>query len=255
MDIFKMVFLAIEQGITELLPISSSAHLILTGQLLDIEVDTYLLSVLHLGTTIALLIFFLPVLFKEFLKKSSLLFYLKIVVSSIPVAIVGFLFQDTIETILRGNIVIIISLILWGIVMIIVEKKYEQKEEVDLHTITWKQSLTMGIAQILALIPGTSRSGITTISGILSGVNKYSALQYSFILGIPVLLGVSTYEIYKEFPKNSLSAEYIGAVFVSAVVGYLSLLLLKRIKRQKWLTVFGYYRILLGILILLLVIL
>lgn len=255
MGIFKILFLAIEQGLTELLPISSSAHLILTGQLLNIEVDTYLLSVLHLGTTLALLIFFLPVLLKDFLKKNSLLFYLKIVVSSIPVAIVGLLFEDTIENILRGNIVIVMSLILWGIVMILVEKKYEQKEEVDLHKVTWKQSLIMGVAQILALIPGTSRSGITTITGILSGVNKYSALQYSFILGIPVLLGVSAFEIYKEFPTEGLSLPYIGGILVSATFGYLSLLLLKRIKREKWLTVFGYYRILLGILILLFVIL
>jgi len=255
MEIFKIIFLAIEQGVTELLPISSSAHLILTGQLLDIEVDTYLLSVLHLGTTISLLVFFLPVLLKDFLKKDSLLFYLKIALSSIPVAIVGFLFEDTIENILRGNIIIVISLILWGIVMILVEKKYEQKEEVDLHKVTWKQSIIMGVAQILALIPGTSRSGITTVSGILAGVNKYSALQYSFILGIPVLLGVSTIQIYKEFPTQGLCPGYIGGVFVSAAFGYLALLLLKRIKREKWLTVFGYYRILLGILILLLVIL
>lgn len=253
MEIFKIIFLAIEQGITELLPISSSAHLILTGQLLNIEVDTYLLSVMHLGTSLALLIFFAPTLFKDFLKKNSLLFYIKIAVSIIPVAVIGLLFQDTVENILRKNIVIVISLIVWGVAMIMIEREYNDKEEIDLHSITWKQSLVMGISQILALIPGTSRSGITTLSGILTGVNKYSALQYSFILGIPTLLGATTYEILKEGNLKEFSYEYLIGILISAIFGYLSLLLLKKIKKTNWLTIFGYYRIALGIVILLVI--
>jgi len=255
MEMFKIIILAIEQGITELLPISSSAHLILTAELFKIEMDTYLLSVLHLGSTIAIIIFFLPTLLKDILKRDSLLFYAKLIVSTIPIAVIGLIFESTIENILRGNIVIVISLIIWGILMIFVERRYKDIKEQDLHEISWKQSITMGLAQILALIPGTSRSGVTTIAGIFSGINKYTALQYSFILGIPILLGTSVFELIKHLPKEGLSATHLVGILVSGIFGLMSLQFLKKIKKEKWLTIFGYYRIFLGILILLFIIL
>lgn len=250
MEIYKVILLAIEQGITELLPISSSAHLILSAKLLDFKMDTYFLSLLHLGTTLSILIYFTPTLFKNIFQKKTLNFYLKVAISTIPVAMIGLLFESTIEDVLRGDLVIVISLILWGIVMIVVEKS-KNEMEIDLHDITWKQSLVMGASQILALIPGTSRSGITTISGILTGVNKYVALQYSFILGIPVLLGASGYVLFKNIDVEQFTSTHLLGVVISAVVGILALQFLKKIKRTNWLTLFGYYRIFLGILILL----
>jgi len=117
-----VVLLGIEQGVTELLMISSSAHLILTSQLLDFKMDTYLLSVLHLGTTVALIIYFWNLLFKNIFKKEKLSFLVKIVISSIPAGIVGFLFESFIEDKPRGNLIIAISLIVWGIGMILLEK-------------------------------------------------------------------------------------------------------------------------------------
>jgi len=251
MEIFKVILLAIEQGITELLPISSSAHLILTGKLIGLKADTYLLATLHLGTTIAILIYFAPTLFKELLQKETLTFYTKIFVSTLPTAVVGFLLQSVIEDILRGEIFIAFSLIIWGIVMIFVERKYKEEEERNLREISWKQSLTMGLAQIISLIPGTSRSGITTIAGILSGVNKFSALQYSFLLGIPILLGTSIFGISKYAPQEGFNTSHIIGIIVSALFAYLTLLLLKNIKKEKWLSIFGYYRIFLGTLLLL----
>lgn len=250
MEIFKVILLAIEQGITELLPISSSAHLILTGKLVGFEANTYILAILHLGTTLAIVIYFAPTLFKEIFKKETSSFYLKIFVSTIPAAIVGFFLQSIIEGILRGEIFIALSLIFWGVVMILVERKYEEKLESNLREISWKQSLTMGFAQIIALIPGTSRSGITTIAGILSGVNKYSALQYSFLLGIPILLGTSIYGIYQYSPKEGFSIMHFIGILFSSVFAYLSLILLRNIKKEKWLSIFGYYRIFLGIVLL-----
>jgi len=250
MEIFKVIILAIEQGITELLPISSSAHLILTGKLIDLEADTYLLSVLHLGTTLAIIIYFAPILFKDLMEKSTHLFYLKILVSSIPVAIVGLLFQSYIEDFLRGDLLIVFSLIFWGIVMILIEKRHSQNEEENIREISWKQSIYMGTSQILALIPGTSRSGITTIAGVLSGVNKYSALQYSFILGIPVLFGTSIFQLNKYIPTEGFNISHLIGIFISAIFGYLALLFLKRIRKENWLTIFGVYRILLGVILL-----
>ena len=111
MEIYKVIILAIEQGITELLPISSTAHLILTGKLINIPTDTYILAVLHLGTTIAIIIYFLPTLLKDIFHKDTLTFYAKIVVATIPAAIMGLLFESVIENVLRGDLFIAIFVI------------------------------------------------------------------------------------------------------------------------------------------------
>lgn len=254
MEILKVLILGIEQGITELLPISSSAHLILTAQLLDIKMDTYLLSVLHLGTTIALILHFWNILFKDIFKKETLSFYSKILISTIPAGIVGLLFESVIEEKFRGNLIIAISLIGWGIVMILVERN-KKVEEQDLRNVSWKQSLLMGIGQIFALIPGGSRSGISTIVGILSGLNKYTAIQYSFLLGLPLLLAAPIYSIYKEYPQRILNGTDILGIVIAGIFTFLSLSLLKRFSKEKWLTLFGVYRIGLGIFVLILLLL
>lgn len=260
MDTIKIGFLSIIQGITELLPISSSGHLILLGKIMDIETSTLLLSVFHFGTTLAIIIFFREKLFKNFFTKEKLNFYLKILISTIPAAITGFLFESIIEEKLRETWIIAVSLIVLGIVMIILEKREKEDYDPDVENVTWKQSLLMGFGQIFALIPGTSRSGVTTITGILAGMDKYSALEYSFILGIPILIGSSVYEIGKEILSieepltTTITSASLIRVFVVAVVpfvvGYLALTVLKKFKKKNWLTVFGIYRIILGILIL-----
>lgn len=249
MEFLKVSLLGILQGITELLPISSSAHLLLASQILDIKMDTYLLTTLHLGTTLALLLHFWGTLFKDILKKESISFYLKILISTIPAGIVGLFLQQNIEQYLRGNTVISISLISWGIVMILVERSCKN-EEIELRDVTLKQSLTMGLAQIFALIPGGSRSGISTIAGVMSGLNKYTALQYSFILGLPLLLAAPIYEIFKEYPSRILNIYDLTGILIAGIFTYISLYILKKFSKEKWLTFFGTYRILLGILIL-----
>jgi len=252
MDILKHLILAFVQGITELLPISSSAHLLIISELLEFDASTYFLTTLHLGTTIALVLYFSKVLFKDILTKAKISFYLKILISSIPAGITGLLFQSFIEESLRANIFLSISLILWGVVMIILEKTKTDSVETKVEEVTLKESLIMGIAQTLALIPGTSRSGITTIAGMMLGLNKFTALQYSFLLGLPVLIGASGYELIKETNVASFGIEEILGIITACVVGYLSILLLERFKKKNWLTVFGIYRIILGGLLLLL---
>jgi len=260
-ETIKIGILAIVQGITELLPISSSGHLILLGEYFDIPITTLILSIFHLGTTFAIILFFRKELFKNLFTKEKLLFYSKILVASIPTGIVGFLFEKLISKRLRATWIIAVSLIVWGIVMILMEqkKKYINKEKIE--NVSWKQAISIGLSQTLALIPGTSRSGITTITGMLVGLDKYTALKYSFILGIPVLLGSSIYGIFKEFggmkslTMTTLSVSTIKMIVVAIlpfIVGYISLILLKKFQKKNWLTYFGIYRILLGILTLIL---
>jgi len=252
MDILKHIILALIQGITELLPISSSAHLLIASELLNFNATTYFLTTLHLGTTLALIFYFSKVLFKDIFTKTKMSFYFKIFVSSIPAGIIGLLFQSFIEETLRANIFLSISLILWGIVMIILEKKKRNVKETRVEEVTLKQSIIMGIAQSLALIPGTSRSGITTIAGMIVGLNKFTALEYSFLLGLPVLIGSSGYELIKEANINSFGIAEILGIITAGVIGYLSLILLQRFKKKNWLTVLGIYRVILGISLLLL---
>jgi undecaprenyl-diphosphatase len=251
METLKQVILAIVQGITELLPISSSAHLLLTSQLLDFNADTYFLTTLHIGTTIALLIFFSELLLKDIFTKGKINMYIKILVSSIPAGIAGLLFEPVIEEKLRGNIFMATSLIFWGLIMILTEKFKKNPKEINIEKVSWKESLTMGFAQVLALIPGTSRSGVTTVAGLIAGINKYTALQYSFILGIPVLVGASFYEFFKYRDSERFGTDEIIAVSVATIVGYITLHLLKRFKKTNWLTLFGIYRIILGLVIIL----
>jgi len=250
MDTLKIAVLGFLQGFTELLPISSSAHLILSSQLLNIKMDTYLLSVLHLGTTIALLIFYFNFLFKNILSKAKLSLYLKILLSTIPAGIVGLLFESIIEEKLRGNIYIAISLISWGIFMILIERRKEPRE-IEFEKISWKQSIAMGLSQIFALVPGGSRSGISTIFGMLTGLNKYTAIQYSFLLGLPLLLATPFYQIFKEYPQRVLNMKDILGILIAGVITYFGLILLKKYSKKNWLTFFGVYRISLGIIVLL----
>jgi undecaprenyl-diphosphatase len=265
MNTTKIFLLSIVQGITELLPISSSGHLILTSKLLnfDISGDFFFLSILHLGTTLAIIVFYRKTLFKNFFTKDKWIFFLKLLLASIPAGLAGLFLDDFISSTLHGSEVIAISLIVVGILFIVFEnikstRKKQSPEEVAL----WKMIL-IGMGQTLALIPGTSRSGITTLTGMLLGLEKYSAFNFSFILGVPVLLGSSLYEIVKTYLFStdpglltaSLSVVKIAPfVLITFVIGYLALLLVSKFKKKKWLTVFGVYRIAIGILILLLAI-
>jgi undecaprenyl-diphosphatase len=257
MESIKLLVLAITQGFSELLPISSSAHLIILGEVMEIPTSTLLLASLHIGTTIAILAFFWKRLFANFFTKKKWTFYFKILLSVIPSGILGILFESKIEEVLHDNWIIAVSLIFWGIIMILVQNKKDDGSVEDMESITWQQSLLMGFAQAVALIPGTSRSGITTLAGIGLGLKKYTAFEYSLILGLPVLIGAPIWEIIKTVKDSGISA--IGEVtltnlvnlgiiiLVPFLVGCFSLIMLKRISRDKWLSAFGIYRIVIGV--------
>jgi undecaprenyl-diphosphatase len=268
-ETIQLGVLSIVQGLTELLPVSSSGHLILVSRLWEAELSSLILSILHIGTTLAIILFLRKTLFKNLISRKKLNFYLKILIASIPAGLVGIFLGDLIEKKLRATWIIATSLILWGIVMIITErlKVNEQTSRTsskkigneELINVNWKQALAMGFAQVLALVPGTSRSGITTLAGIFSGLNKYVALEYSFILGLPVLAGASVLEIGKEISSienldsqtlSTAAITILPAIFLSFSIGYIALLMLKKYQKENWLTFFGIYRILLGLLIL-----
>lgn len=261
METLKIILISVVQGLTELLPVSSSGHILLLSKILTVSQSSSFLVFFHLGTTLSILLFFGKRLFSKLFSKERLLFLFKIFVSAIPAGIVGILFDDIISEKLRDEWIIAVSLIVWGVVMIVIDIFTLSKKRLfvgdNVEKVTWKQSLFMGVAQCLALIPGTSRSGITTIAGIVSGLDRYVALEYSFLLGLPVLLGSFVWDVFKSavkkrafFSETSLF-NYLVIVVITFVIGLMALMVLRNFKKSRWLLIFGIYRVIVGFSILL----
>ena len=211
---------------------------------------TYLLSVLHLGTTIALIFYFLQTLPKELYQKKHISFWLKVLLSTLPAGIFGLLFKNIIEERLRSTSIIIFSLLFWGIAIILTDRIKRRKKKIT--DVTWKQAVAIGVSQIIAFLPGTSRSAITTITGILVGVEKYTSLQFSFLLGLPLLLGASLYGIMEKGIFTLCTIPNCVLLIVSGGFTYITLKVLNKYSKRRWLTFFGVYRIILALILLLL---
>lgn len=260
-EIIKSILLGIVQGITEWLPISSTGHLIIFESFLQMNfqkefIDTFFV-VIQLGSILAVIILFFNKI-NPFQKnkeevKNKISLWLKIIIASIPVAICGFLFEDKIDELLYNPFVVAVMLILFGIVILLVEK-YKQKFVIeDIKDITFKVAFFIGVFQVLALIPGTSRSGATIVGALILGLSRKSASEFSFILAIPALLGAGILKLLKmglAFSLTEWIVLIIGVVTAFIVSILVIKLILNYIKKHDF-KVFGYYRIILGIIILL----
>ena len=202
MSIIEIIVLALIQGLTEFLPISSSAHLILPSQILGWQDQGLAFDVaVHVGTLGAVVLYFrkevvdiLGAWFKSFgaqgaTDDSKLGWW--IIVGTIPAAILGLIFKDLIELYLRSAWVIAVTTILFGLLLWYADAKGKQTKTI--YQLNWKSALMIGMAQAMAMIPGTSRSGITMTAGLMLGMNKQSAARFSFLLAIPVILMMGLY--------------------------------------------------------------
>jgi len=200
MDYLNAIIFGIIQGITEFLPISSSGHLVILHQFLSIPVQNELSFdiVLHLASLTAVIIYFhndILKLIKGFFdyknktKNNDYRLAWFIILATIPAAVFGFFLEDIIESALRNLWTVVVMLVLVGIFFIIAEKI--SKKDKELTSLTLKSSLLIGLAQAIALIPGTSRSGITIIAGMFTGLKKINAIRFSFLLSIPIIAGAN----------------------------------------------------------------
>lgn len=264
-EILKAVVYGIIQGLTEFIPVSSTAHLRVIPALLGWnDVGAAYTAVIQIGTLIATLIYFKKDIaslvsgFLEALKKRDFLtncnsrLFILIIAGTIPIGVCGLLFKKFIEGGARGLYVISAALILLAIVLFIAEKL--GKKEKDFSQVTVKDGLIIGLAQALALIPGSSRSGVTITAGLFRNLKRDVAARYSFLLSIPAIGLSGLYELYKERDVllNENFTSLIVATAVSGVVGYLSISFLINYLKTKTNLVFIIYRILLGITILIL---
>lgn len=252
----EALILGIIQGITEFIPVSSSGHLVLVPELFGwTQQSTSFDVVLHGGTLLALLIFYRKFLINTALdlrEKDSQKLVWQILIAAIPAGIIGVLFEDKIDSLFKDLDIVIAMLIIVGLIMIVVDYYYVARSP-KREELGYKDALSVGISQPLALIRGTSRSGITIIAGILSGLNLKSAVNFSFLIGIPLIGGafaVSLLELLTT-PNNENILHLAIGFFASFTTGYVAIkFMLSQINSLglKW---FGLYRIILGIVILL----
>lgn len=274
MNLFEAILLGIIQGLTEFLPISSTGHLTVAGKLMNLvsadhpEKWTAFIALIQLGTLLAVLIYFwkdIISIIRDFFqdnlikrvkyseqKINSKLGWL-IIIGTIPVVIIGLAFKDAIEGALTKNLyVIAASLIILALILALAEKIAKFKK--DLKNITILDSIIIGFAQALALIPGSSRSGTTITAGLFIGLKRESAARFSFLLSIPAVFASGVLQLYEavKFVDQSMAVNIIVATIVSGLSGYLAIdFLLKYLKKNSTF-IFIYYRIALGIFILIL---
>jgi undecaprenyl-diphosphatase len=252
MTIFDSIILGIIEGFTEFLPISSTGHLIVASHFLGLDQNAATKAYEVIIQFAAILAVVMNYKDKFTFQKIDL--WTKVFVAFLPLGAVGYLFSSQIKELFSIEIVAIMF-ILGGIVFLIVEKfflKDESKLQDDVEQVTMKQSIFIGLAQVLALIPGTSRAGSTIIGALLVGLSRKASAEFSFLLAIPVMSAVSAYDLlkhYKEFSDANLITLGIGFV-VSFIVAYLTIKLFMKFLEKFTFVAFGVYRILFGAILL-----
>lgn len=265
LELLKAVFFGIVEGITEWLPISSTGHLILLNEFISLDVTEDFFSmfevVIQLGAILAVVLLFWKEIWpfsakeKYCIKQDTFLMWFKIVVACIPAAVVEILFGDVIEELFYNYIVIALALIVFGIAFILIENKNQRKRpRMDsIADITWMTAFWIGMFQLIAAVfPGTSRSGATILGGILLGVSRSVAAEFTFFLAIPVMFGASLMKVLKfgfVFSSTELVILIIGMITAFLVSLVIIRFLMGYIKKHDF-KVFGWYRIVLGILVL-----
>ena len=266
-EILKAVFFGIVEGVTEWLPISSTGHLILLDEFIQLQVSEEFKSmfdvVIQLGAIIAVIVLFFRKLNPFALtktaqeKKNTWSLWFKVVAAIIPSGLVGILLDDWMDANLHNGIVVSIALIVYGIAFILVEKRNASKQMkiTDVYAIDYKTALLIGAFQCLSLIPGTSRSGSTILGAILIGVGRSAGAEFSFFMAIPTMLGASAIKALKFVLSGvAITGTEIGILIAGCVVSFVvSLLVIKGLMeyvRKHSFSAFGVYRIILGIIVL-----
>lgn len=266
-EIIKSIIIGIVQGITEWLPISSTGHMILLDEFIKLNVTKTFLDmffvVIQLGSILAVIYLYFNKLNpfsnkkSEAEKKETNLLWFKVILGCIPAAIIGFLLDDYIHEKLYSPVTVALMLILYGILFIVIENRKRNHPIDSLQKLDYKTALLIGIFQVLALIPGTSRSGSTIIGASVLGGTRGVAAEYSFFLAIPVMFGASGFKFLKYVLKVGLNFSLMEAGILIFGMGTAFLVsiwaikfLMNYIKKHDF-KAFGYYRIILGILVLL----
>ena len=266
-EILKAVLFGIVEGITEWLPVSSTGHLILLNEFVNLNVSQEFQSmfdvVIQLGAILAVCALFFRKLNpfdpgkNTAQKKQTWRLWFLVIASIIPSGVVGVLFDDWMDEHLHNAVVVSIALIVYGVAFILVERRNQSRQPKvsDVHDIGLTTALLIGLSQCLSLVPGTSRSGSTILGGILVGVSRAAAAEFSFFMAIPTMLGASAIKLLKFFLSGAaFTSMDLLILLVGCTVSYIvSLLVIKGLMayvRRHSFSAFGVYRIILGIAVL-----
>lgn len=274
LDIIKTVILGIIEGVTEWLPISSTGHLIIADEFIKLgasnEFKEMFNVVIQLGAILAVVVIYFnklwPFTFKKgegysyitkkngILKKDVVDMWIKVIVAILPAAIIGIPFDDMFEKYFHNYIVVALALIVYGILFIVIEKRNKDTafKVKSIDDITYKTALLIGMFQALSLIPGTSRSGSTILGAIIIGVSRVAAAEFSFYMAVPVMFGASLIKLLKfgfDFTSTEIVILLIG-MFTAFIISVITIKFLINYIKKRDFTAFGYYRIVLGVIIL-----
>ena len=266
-ELLKAAVLGVIQGITEWLPISSTGHMILADEFIKLLggtdkafVDLFLV-VIQFGSILAVVTLYFHKLNPLSPKKSAAerretwLMWAKVLAACVPAAIIGLLFDDAINTYLYNPWVVAAALIIYGVLFIVIENRRNPEKVSDIASMSFKTALIIGVFQVLALIPGTSRSGATILGAVILGASRTLAAEFSFFLAVPVMLGASALKIVKYLMDGgSLLGQNLGILLVGMAVAYIvsvaAIRFLMGYIRNHDFKAFGWYRIVLGVFVL-----
>ena len=266
-EILKAILFGIVEGVTEWLPVSSTGHMILLDEFVHLNVSEAFYEmfqvVIQLGAILAVVLLFFHKLNpfspkkSEAQKKDTWQLWLKVIVAVLPAAVLGVLLDDWMDAHLYNYVVVAITLVVYGVAFILMEKRNENRtmQVTNVYEIDYRTAILIGCFQCLSLVPGTSRSGATILGAILLGVSRPAGAEFSFFLAIPVMLGASALKVLKFLLEGisatglELSVLLVGCV-VSFIVSVLVIKALMEYVRKHSFSVFGVYRIVLGVLVL-----
>ena len=251
MNIIQSIVLAIIEGLTEFLPVSSTGHMILASSIMKIQGDAFVKTFeisIQLGAILAIVSLYA----KRFWQGISI--YLKLGMAFIPTAIIGFLAYNFIKAYLFNSTIVAVSLIFGGIVLILIDKKIvNQQSKTDvLESITYKNAFFIGLIQCFSMIPGVSRAAATIIGGIFNGLDKKQATEFSFLLAVPTMFAATGYDLLKtpiDFSKHEILLLGLGLA-VAFITAWIAVKIFLKIVENYGFKHFGYYRIIIGIIFL-----
>lgn len=251
MTYFQAIVLAIIEGLTEFLPVSSTGHMIIGTALMGMEPSPFVklfTIVIQLGTILSVLVLY----YRRFFK--SLDFYYKLVVAAIPASILGLVLNDFIDSLLESPLMVAVMLVIGGIILLFVDRWFNRPQVDNSDNISFKQAFIIGWYQCLALIPGTSRSASTIVGGMTQSLTRKAAAEFSFFLAIPMMLGASVVKLYKFIKEGHVfTGEEINLLIAGNVVGFIvAIIAIKSfisVLTKYGFKAFGWYRIIVGLVI------
>jgi undecaprenyl-diphosphatase len=255
MTILEAVIIAIVEGITEFLPISSTGHMIIAEALLRMDMEdqftkTYTVAI-QLGAILAVVVLY----WRKFFDFSRWQFYVKLIVAVIPALVLGFIFSDKIDSLLESPLVVSITMLLGGIILLFIDKIFNRGRIEREEQISYSRAFVIGIWQTIAMIPGVSRSAASIIGGMQQNLTRKLAAEFSFFLAVPTMCAATGYSLLKEY-KN-ITSDHIRLLAIGNVVAFIVALLAIKFfitfLQRYGFKLFGYYRVIVGVILLILI--